>query len=200
MLRSIVKLFRSKPMPLALRPTTGTIYGHVHENSHTGLARNLFWNIEIEFEPVRQDGEDWDCSLGIEWLTWPVRSWRDLDGMSLGQVQQEELLECSLYLFAAHHPATLRRLILRETADARFEADFSAIADVHDPEGSGRRLFEVNGKCHLSFEGIVVVPDNLLPKPNSAHEVESAVAEFLAVDDLTDPRSEGLRFILKPAV
>lgn len=185
-------------MSLAVSPTTGTIYGHVFENSRTGLARNLFWNIEIEFDPVRQDGEDWDCLLHIEWLTLPIRSWRDLDGVSLGQIQLGDLLECSLYLFAEHQPATLRHLVLRKTGNATFEADFSAVAEVHDLEGADRRPVEISGTCNLSFTGIIVVPDNLSPKVNTANEAEAAVAEFLAVDDLNEPRSEGWRFVLEP--
>ena len=196
MLSTLQKLFEPKPVPLDLVTSGGEIYGHVFENPKVGVARDLYWNVRVEFEPVQFDGDDWECSLAVEWLTWPVRRWRDLNGMGLGQVRLRDSTECSFYLYAQHHPATFRHFKLRESGPAIFEADFSAIADVHD--GRGRRHFEVSGKCDLKFAGIVVVTDNLSSKPATSEDARMAVAEFLALDDLADPLSEQWRYVLEP--
>lgn len=196
MLSRLQKLFGSKPVPLGLIPTTGEIYGHVFENPKVGVPRDLYWNARIEFEPVQLDGEDWDCSLAVEWLTWPVRRWRELDGMGLDQVRLRNFPEGSFYLFSEHHPAIFRRFMLRQKRPAVFEADFSAIADVND--GSGKRLFEVLGKCELEFAGIIVVTENLASKPSTPADTRKAVSEFLALDDLDDPLSEQWRYVLRP--
>ena len=183
-------------MPLGLQPSDGEIYGHLFENSATGLKRGVYWNASVDFEPVMLDGEEQDCSLAIEWLTLPVRRWRDLDGMELARVTQPDLLECSLYLFEEHHLATLRRLQLRTTGLFSFEADFSAIADVDD--GSGRRLFEISGRCDLTFTSIIVVPSNLQPAPASELEVQAALVKFISLQDLSPPLFEGWRYVLEP--
>ena len=196
MFTKLRKLLGPKPMPLGLQPKTGEIYGHVFENPRMGFARRLFWNLNVEFEPIQRDGEEWDCSLGIEWLTLPVRTWRDLDGMDLGQVVLPEMLECSLYLYDTHNPAVLRQLQLSEVRPAEFEARFSAIAEVYDEIGT--RSVEISGKCEVSFSGIIVVADNLTPKPSAPNDAAMAVADFLALDDLDVPLSEQWRFVLRP--
>ena len=192
------KLFRRKPVPLGLQPTKGEIYAHVFENPTTGLGRDLYWNVCVDSQPVFLDGEEWVCSLGIEWLTWPIHRWRELDGMGLGKVRHPELVECSLYLFDEHHPASLRHLELQENGPGTFEAEFSAVADVDD--GSGRRLFNVSGRCNLTFTSIIVVASNLRPKPASTLEARVAAAEFIAFDDLKEPRSEEWRYVFEPIV
>ena len=185
-----------EPIPLVLKPKAGSLYAHVFENPRTGVARDLYWNVHVDFEPVQFDGEEWDCSFAVEWLTWPNRRWRDLDGLGLRQVRRTEFVECSLYLLAEHNPAALRHLELRENGHAAFDLDFSAIADVDD--GSGLRRFEVSGKCEVEFSGVIVVTDNLQPKPASPDDARAAVAEFLALDDLAEPRSEQWRYVLEP--
>jgi hypothetical protein len=161
-----------------------------------GIKRDLYWNARVDFQPVILDHEEWECSLAFEWLTWPVRRWRDLDGMGLRELRHPQLVECSLYLFAQHHPASLRHLNLRENGSASFEIDFSAIAEIDDE--SGRRLFNISGQCDLGFKGIIVVPSNLHPKPSSALEARSTIAEFLDLDDLKEPRSEEWRYVIEP--
>lgn len=190
------KLFGPKPVNLGLQPSAGEIYGHVFENPAMGVRRDLYWNASVDFQPVLLDGEEWDCSLAIEWLTWPLRHWRDLHGAGLSKLRHPEMVECSLYLFAQHHPASLHHLELRKSGPAIFEADFSAIADVDD--GSGPKLLNVSGRCNLTFTSIIVVASNLQPKPNSALEALAAAAEFTAMEDLKEPRSEDWRYLFEP--
>lgn len=193
-------LFRPKPRvtPLGVQPRAGEIYAHLYENAATGLRRNLYWNAEIEFEPFHRDGEEWDCSLAVEWLTWPIQSWRGLDGIGISKVSELDLIECSLYLFEEHHQATLRNFELTETGPAMFEADVSAVAQVHD--GVGVRHFEVSVRCNIAFSSIVVVSSNLQSKLTSPLEAQAAVAKFISLEQLAPPRSEGWRYVLEPIV
>lgn len=181
-----------KAMPLPLQPRNGEIYGYVFENPLTQLARNLFWNLYVEFEPVHLDGEELHCSLGVDWLTLPLQGWRDLDGASLADVQQPELVECSLYLFEQHHWAELKHLKLRQADANAFEADYSIVANVDD--GSGQRLFNVHGKATLRLVAISV-SDTLAP---TEVEASTAVSEFIALDELTGPQKEASKFIFRP--
>ena len=197
---SFRNLFRPKPkvMPLGLRPRAGEIYGHLFGNAATGLRRNLYWNAEIEFEPLQLDGEEWDCSLAVEWLTWPIGSWRELDGVGLSKVSERNLIECSLYLLDEHHWANLGNFELTEIGPAMFEAAVNATAQVHD--GVGVRHFEVSVRCNLAFSSIVVVSSNLQPKLTSPLEAQAEVAKFISLEQLAPPRSEGGRYVLEPNV
>jgi hypothetical protein len=163
------KSSRPKPLGVVLTPTNGDIHAHVFENSRIRLARNLFWNLCVDFEPVTRDDEEWSCSLLVDWLTWPVRRWQDIDGMVLGQVSHPELVECSLYLFGEHHWATLRHLRLIRTERNNFLAEVDAVADV-DTDG-GRRSVSVSTVCPGVFSGIIVIPGSLEPKPATVVEL-----------------------------
>ena len=192
------KLFGPKFVPLDLQPVAGEIYGHIFENPVVGIRRDLYWNWSVDFQPIMLDGDEWDRSLAIEWLTWPIRRWCELDGMGLGKACHPELIECSLYLFAEHHQASLRLLELRKNGPETFEAEFSAVADVDD--GSRQRLLDVSGRCKITFTNLIVVSSNLQPKPASALEAQAAVAEFIDLIDLKEPHSEEWRYLFKPKV
>jgi len=161
-----------------------------------GVQRDLYWHVMVEFEPVLIDGEEWSCSLDIEWLTWPMRRWQDLNGKSLAESRHPEMVECSLYYYGTHNPASVRRLELSEISPASFMADVSAVAEIN--YGAGPRSYQVVSQFNLRFTNIVVVPSNLEPKPSSIPEVEAAVAEHIALDGLKAPRSEGWRYVLEP--
>lgn len=190
------RLFRKKPTILDLHPKCGEIYGHVFENPAIGVKRDLYWNTRVGFEPVPLNGEESDCSLSIEWLTWPMRRWQDLDGKTLDECPRPEMVGCSFYHFGTHHPASLGHFELGETSPASFVADVSVVAEVND--GSGLRSYQIAGLFNLTFTSIIVVPSNLQPKPSSALEVKAALAEHIALDGLKEPRSEDWRYLLEP--
>ena len=189
-------LFRPQPLVLPLRPIAGEIYAHVFENLRTGVRRNLFWNLSVEFEPVHMEDEQWDCSFAVEWLTWPVRTWPELNGMELEKVVLPEMVESSLYLMAEHHPVALHELRLTELRGNTFEAAFSASAQISTEHGN--RTAPASFVCPLRFTGIIVVRDNLEPKPSTAAQAGEAVAPFIQMDRLRQPRSEQWRYVLEP--
>ncbi|MDO8411735.1 MAG: hypothetical protein Q7S93_16910 [Phenylobacterium sp.] len=189
-------LFGPKVLPLSLQPVSGEIYAHVFENPRTGVPRNLFWNMTVELEPVTIEGEEWDCSFGAEWLTWPVRTWRELDGMDLGKVLLPDMVEPPLYLVGEHHPATLQHLRLGGCRGPSFEAAVTASAQIRTEKG--QRTIPVSFFCRLQFAGVIVVKENLQPSPTTPALAEEAVAKFMQMDGLRQARSEDWRYVLEP--
>lgn len=183
---------------MELTATGGEIYAHVHENPRTGLTRNLFWNLQIACKPVRWEGEDWDCSLAIEWLTWPVTRWGELAGKRLATVSQPELVESSLYLVGSHHRLTLRSLELQAGNAGGFVCEVAGNAALELDETE--RLLDVAIRCALTFTGIFVVAENLTPKPQTPQAAALSVSPFVSLEGLRPPRSEGWRFVLEPEV
>lgn len=190
-------LNRLEPMNVVLNPTKGEIHAHIFENPQIGLVRNLFWNLYIAFGPVRWDDEEWSCSLLVDWLTWPLSNWQDLYKMDLEQVINPELVECSLYLFNQHNWATLKGLKVTRTEKNHFSVSIDAVADVDT--GNDQRSVPVSIVCSSIFTGIIVVPENLEPKPATVHEVQETVRQFIGLDRLTQPRLDQWRWLFKPS-
>lgn len=189
-------LFGRNHLSLSLRPVGGEIYAHIFENPRTGVPRNLFWNMRVEFEPVTLEGDEWDCSFLADWLTWPVRTWHDLDGMDLEKVELPEMVEPSLYVLAEHHPATVRELRLGGRKGSSFEAAVTASAQIRTERGQS--TVPISFVCSLQFIGIIVVSGNLEPKPSTPAHAGEAVAQFILMDGLRQPRSEEWRYVLEP--
>jgi hypothetical protein len=183
---------------MKLTATGGEIYAHVHENLRTGLTRNLFWNLEIACEPVHWEGEDWECSLAIDWLTWPLQRWRELAGMNLGTVRQPELVESSLYLVGAHHPVTLHRLTLQTGAGQGIVCEVNGAARLALDETE--RTLAVAISCSLLFTGVIVAAGNLIPKPQTPHDAAATVTPFLSLEGLRPAQPDGGRFVFEPDV
>ena len=181
-----------KPMPLPLQSTGGEIYGHVFENPRTGLSRGLFWNLRLDFDPVRLDDDEWHSSLAIEWMTFPVRAWRELAGSNLATLQRPGLVECSLYILEAHHPVDLRHLTLQEAADASFDVKYSGVASVDD--GDGARLFNVHGNGSVQFRGIIV-SDTV---SSSERDAAATLAKLISLDGLRLPQRQATGFLFAP--
>lgn len=59
-------------------------------------------------------------------------------------------------------------------------------------------MVPVSFTTRLQFAGIIVVSDNLQPKPSSADAAAAAVSEFIQLDGLQNPRSEEWRYVLDP--
>ncbi len=189
-------LFGSKLPSLSLCPIGGEIYAHVFENPRRSISRNLFWNMTINFEPVTAEDAEWDCSFGTDWLTWPVHAWPELDGMNLDKVIMPDMVESSLYIMAEHHPATLKELRLSGRKGATFEAAITASA--HVGTDNGQRTIPVSFVCRLQFAGIIVVDNKLGRMPSNSALAAAAVAEFIQLSGLRNPRSEGWRYVLEP--
>ena len=175
----------------------GSIYAHLFENPRIGLARNLFWNINVELEPVEWHGKRWDCSFGCDWLVWPIRRLSELDGMSLGRVLQPDFVESTIYFVAEHHWVTVAELEIHHITGARYEFDAKGQADLEIDGLAVGGPFHY--QCELGFDGVVVAPDNLTPSPASPTDVVDALAPYFELEGLQVPRRDGFRYVVPSA-
>ncbi|MDM7950868.1 hypothetical protein [Hydrogenophaga sp.] len=179
------------------RDRRGELYGHLFENDSTGVPRGLFWNFSLPCAPIAWEGEEWECSVLCEWLQWPVRDWTSLDGATLRTSSAQASLECSIY-FTEHHPVRLEALSVSRIADsARFNIALSGAFDLKgygELDAQNIPLF-LHGE--VDFDGVVVVPDNLVPRPCNPADVIRLVEPLLNVCNLGEPEWDRFRYVLR---
>ena len=183
--------------PQDLKPSGGTLYGHVFENAKTGAPRDLYWSIGIDFLPVVLDGASWDASMSCDWLVWPVRRWQDLDGADLASARLPGFVEGSFYI-ADHHTGVISAISLRRRTGALFDVTASLTVDIELPDGTLVADAEIHGAATAIFEGIYVLPDNLSPKPNTPALAKAALAPFLSLEDFAEPKWDRFRYVFEP--
>lgn len=184
-----------------LTAVSGEIYGHLFENPRAGVARNVYWACNIEFGPTMDaDGGKWPCTMLCEWIVWPVRHWRELDGMSLAQCSDPLNVEASLYFFSAHQPLTDLTLSLRHLRDDRFRLAGQLTADLDDLEGQTLRGVRASFDVEAQLQGIILVPGSLTPKANTDVEASRVLAEFADPSAYEGPRRDDFRWLFRPSV
>lgn len=182
-----------------MRAGAATIYGHVFENLRTGLGRDLFWNIFID---LQQGGDDVDGaiqSISCDWLTFAARRWSDLNGLSLSDCRQPNLVECSVYRDSEHQWARLESLSIRSGAGLGQSSLTLSLAASSATVGATSAV-QLDVECELRFEGIVVVPANLTPSPTTTEEAAKIVAEFADLAALQSPIWDRFRYVFRPSV
>lgn len=191
-------------MPLStedLIATDGIITGHVFENPAAGVPRALYWSIRLDYEPLVLDGTDWECNAGCEFLRWPLDYWKKLDGATLDDTIGPVPAEGSIYLIGAHHELQLQSLALHRIEDTtRFEVRLEAKFDLRGYGELDGTDIPLSLACVAEFKHVVVVRDNLFPKPSDAEEAAAVVAPFLDIEGLTTPRRDDFRFVFEPVV
>ena len=182
---------------LADAETTGTIYGHLFENASAGVKRGLYWSVTCPCAPIHSGGEEWETSLSCEWLTWPLHDWTQLDGAGLVSIIDTGSIECSFYL-SEHYPATLMALTLRRIlATNRFVVSMSGEVEITGFEELDETVtFSVEFEAELGE--LVVVPDNLFPKPSTEQEATTALAPFINTANLQAPQWDRFRYVFSP--
>jgi hypothetical protein len=184
-----------------LKPKSGDIYAHIFENSTTGLARDLFWSITIEFEPLEYGDDEFQCAMTCEWVRWPIRDWRDLDGKQLDARYGDDGLEASFYM-SRHDVAHSARLSIHRVAANDFRVSMEMQVDFHGYYG-GDEVSDMPVKADsviVPFTGLVVVPGNLFPKPTTVKDVEAVAREFVNMDCYDPPEEDRHRYVLRPRV
>lgn len=157
----------------------------------------LNWDVYIDCGVIEFGGCEWEISTGVEWINWPAHSWADLDGLGLQSCTNLSEIESSFYL-AQHHEMDIRELFIKKS-DNSYTVN---LVGEFELSGFGN---EFNGKVavdlssELTIEGIVVVPDNMIPKPSTPKEVETLVEPLFDMSQLGQPQKEGFRYIIKPA-
>jgi hypothetical protein len=182
----------------SLIPSGGEIYCHVFENKHTGLARNLFWSITITFEPIQYRENEVECSMTCEWITWPIRDWRDLDGRQIDLNYGEDGVESSFYT-TRHDFGNHTTLSVRHRIENRFAVSMSMLVDFLGYYGGDENpAMMVHAEADVPFTGLIILPENLFPKPITIAEVESVAADFVDLSSFRAPELRHRGFILCP--
>ena len=160
----------------------GEVYCHLFENPRTGLPRNVYWSITIDFYPMEYDGKRFKRrSMTCEWLTWPLRDRHQLEGRSLDLKHGDGGSESSFYLWE-HHTGISTRLRIGARDGARFDVEMDMVVDFTGDSAADRNpALEVRGRALLPFTGVIVSPDNLQPKPATAGEIASPAPGSAAV-------------------
>ena len=113
--------------------------------------------------------------------------------MNLSRLLHPELVEASIYLADEHHPVTVSNMEVRRktVGEYRIETSGSAKLDVN-----GRLIYgPFHLHCDVSCGGVVVIPDNLFPKPANPNEASVALAQFIGLDGLRKARWEDFKYV-----
>jgi hypothetical protein len=182
----------------SLIPSGGEIYCHVFENKYTGLARNLFWSITITFEPIQYGANEFQCSMTCEWITWPIRDWRALDGRRIDVNYGENGVESSFYTIR-HDFGTHTKLSLRHRVEDWFTVSISMTVDFLGFYGGDENPeMMVSAEAELPFTGLIITAENLHPKPVNVAELERVASEFVDLSAFREPERRNHGFVLRP--
>jgi hypothetical protein len=116
--------------------------------------------------------------------------------MAMTGIVLPNMLEPSLYLLAEHNTSALQTLRLYRRQGTVFHVGVAASVQIMAEEGL--RSVTIDFTCPLQFTGILVVKDNIEPRPTTPASAAEAVAKFIRTDGLQEPRSEGWRYVLDP--
>jgi hypothetical protein len=182
----------------ALVASGGAIRSHLFENPQAGVPRGVYWSVGLDFQPLEYQGKEWECSMSCEWLTWPGRDWRDLAGLELDLVEQDEGPESGFYMWQ-HDVGTATRLRIGARDGDRFELSMDMVVEFSGYTGAdGDPAMRVRGTAGVPYTGIAVVPENLSPAPATPADVTAALAPFLDPSLYTSPARQGNTYWLHP--
>lgn len=183
----------------SLAPVGGELYSHIYENRTTGLSRDHFWSLTIDFAPIEYEGELLQCSASVEWLRFPVRDWRQLGSTDLVEVLQSDLVESSFYV-GRHDWATTKHFSLLYRSGNVFDAKLQLVVDFQGFTGDDDDpAMEVNAHAKVKYSGLVIVKDNLSPKPNSPQLAMEMAKSFVDLESYQPPVDEDSRYIFIPS-
>ena len=180
------------------RPTDGELYGHVFENPRTGVPRRLYWSLRCDFEPVDLDGSEWSVSLMVEWLTFDVRRWVDLDTTTRPELVQRDGVETSVYFTDMHQPAALDHLRLRRAGGCRFDVEVSVTCELEGLDGTKLPRRSIVWRGDVPFQRISIMRENLFPKPSTPDEATGILASFIDPAGFEPPVQEERSFHFHP--
>jgi hypothetical protein len=171
----------------------GSYYAHLFENPSAGVPRALYWSFTVDFESIRYVGGSWRSSFTVEWITLGAREFAGARSISSSSSPGAE---ASLYL-AEHHPIDRwNGRVSWETSPPHCVLDYDAQLDFRGLDRDPVSGLHLTGKACLEFDGFIVVPGNLFPKPASIEEAGDLLRQYfpepgVAVD-------EGRRYVFRP--
>lgn len=183
-----------------LVPKGGEIYCHIFENDNIGLARCLFWSITVDFAPVKYGENEFSCSMTSEWIPWPVRDWRELDGKLLDVDYGENGIESSFYM-TEHDTGTHTKLVLHRSGENVFTVCWDMLVDFHGfYGGDANPAMPVHAEVDVQYIGLLITPDNLSPKPTTPTMLRTVASEFVDLTVYEGPEPRGSHgSIFRPA-
>lgn len=180
------------------------ISGHLFENPSMGVPRGIYWSCNIDFAPIpesvesEEDDEGWPCTLLCDWITWPVRSWREINGLTLGSCVGPLAVEASLYFFGQHQPLSRIELLFQRSQADRFRIRGRFLADLEDFSGCTLRGVTSEFDLEGDFSGLSVLPDNLFPKPKSEAQAIEALGKFADLQAYERPQWRETSWLFRP--
>ena len=193
-----------KPM---FKAETAEISGHLFENPSMGVPRGIYWSCNVDFAPIpnsvksdEDDDEGWPCTLLCDWITWPVRSWREIHGLTLESCVGPLAVEASLYYFGQHQPLSRIELSFQRSQADRFRVRGRFLADLEDFAGSTLRGVTSEFDLEGHFVGLSVLPDNLFPKPKSEAQAIEALGKLADLQAYETPQWKEVSWLFKPRI
>lgn len=183
--------------PKAIVSRGGSFYAHLFENPSMGVERDLYWCFTLDFEPVHYLNEDWDISAAVEWIRFG-KSQSPLDNIVELSARAQPDAEASFYL-AEHWPSDDWQLRIEPTTGNKlWNAEFGFIIDFAGLDDDPVPNLNVAGSAAIGFAGFIVVPENLFPKPGTAEEAASLLAQYVELDNSYQCIDETWRYLFSP--
>ncbi|MGN6547262.1 MAG: hypothetical protein ACTHK7_19575 [Aureliella sp.] len=183
-----------------LAPVGGEIYCHVFENARTGLVRDLYWSVTVDFAPIIYAHERFCCNAMVEWFRIKGRDFPFVEPFKLSLPADDPIAESSFYM-TEHAQANSTTLRLACVDSARFHAELEMVVDFHGYTGDDAEpAMRVAATTELQFSGLIVVLGNLDPSPSSPEEVVALASQFADLSGYDPPLNQGFRYLFRPSV
>lgn len=180
-----------------LRPIGGEIYCHIFENHHTGLSRDAYWSVTVDFAPLVYGKDSFRCNAMVEWLQLGNADYRNIVKKKIN-LPDASHAEASFYM-SEHDCASSSSMLLSYIDNDRFEVELEMIVDFHGYLGGDvNPAMRVSASTDLVFTGLIVVPGNLDPKPADETTVISTASQYLDLSGYDPPLKQGFRYLFRP--
>ncbi len=182
LVKTLMDLFRPSALELAhpLRDApfkiiedNSRVWAHLFENKNVGVPRGLYWCLQIDLGQIDYSNETWGASIAFEWLELSVE-----DSPQVFSSNSRSEIECSFYMFE-HTPAESWKLIVYpQSENGDYFVEFDAVIDFPGVDNDPCKNLKIGGKGFLKLGEIIVIPDNLFPKPDSPESAKNMIAPY----------------------
>ncbi|MFN7844387.1 MAG: hypothetical protein ACK5N9_21925 [Pirellula sp.] len=180
-----------------LRPIGGEIYCHIFENQLTGVTRDAYWSVTIDFAPLVYGKDTFRCNAMVEWLQLGNGDFRNIAQLRIN-LPDASHAEASFYM-TEHDNASSTSMLLSYIDNDRFRVELEMIVDFHGyVGGDANPAMRVEASTELQFTGLIVVPGNLDPKPTDEVAVIRTASQFLDLSGYDPPLKQGFRYLFRP--
>jgi hypothetical protein len=123
-----------------------------------------------------------------------------LDGRKLDVAYGVDGIESSFYM-TSHDIGNHTSLSIRHREGRLFTVAMRMEVDFHGYYGNDANpAMSVYGAADIPFTRLIIVSDNLFPKPLSSDHAKSAAAQFVDLHAFSEPERDNHGFILRPRI